>query len=105
LPPPRPPPAPAPAGGAAPARKGTVAIIDDGLGPAAPTAPAQKGAAIPPPTATDGVTLKDGTAIFGRVVKQTPGTFVTIETADGTQHTIPWDRVKEVVVAAPAKTK
>ena len=79
----------------------------------APIAPATAMQSTPPTTGTsaatatanDQVVLKDGTTIRGRVVKQAPGTFVMIETADGTQRTIPWDRVREVVVGPSAKTK
>jgi hypothetical protein len=68
------------------------------------TTAAPKGTPAQTPVATDQVALRDGTIIRGRVVKQTL-TFVTIETAEGAQHTIPWDRVKEVIVAPPAKAK
>jgi prefoldin subunit 5 len=68
------------------------------------TTAAPKGTPAQTPVATDQLALRDGTTIRGRVVKQTL-TFVTIETAEGAQHTIPWDRVKEVVVAPPAKAK
>jgi hypothetical protein len=89
------------------ARKGASApvAIDDGLDAETPIAAAAKGAPLSTAAANDQVLLKDGTTIRGRVVKQAPGTFVTIETADGAQRTIPWDRVREVVVAPPAKTR
>jgi prefoldin subunit 5 len=89
------------------ARKGAASpvVIDDGLGVRPPIAAPPKATLVQAPAATDQVVFRDGTMIRGRVVKQTPGTFVTIETADGAQHTIPWDRVKEVVVAPLAKTK
>ena len=81
-----------------PAGKGTSGpgVIDDGFG-AAPQR------AAPAATPADQVLLKDGTAIRGRVIKQDPGTFVTIETAEGAQRTIPWERVKEVVVVPKAR--
>ncbi len=68
-------------------------------------APAETRGSAPTATTGDQVILKDGTTMRGRVVKQAPGTFVMIEAADGTQRTIPWDRVREVVVAPPAKAK
>ena len=77
----------------------------NGFPAATPHAPIGRPTSMPPggsatTTAVGGdqLLLKDGTTIRGRIVQQTPGTFVTIETADGTQRTIPWDRVKEVVV-------
>jgi hypothetical protein len=89
------------------ARKGAAApaVVDDGFDDGPPTAPGEKRGSAPTATGSDQVVLKDGTTIRGRVVKQAPGTFVMIETADGTQRTIPWDRVREVVVAPPAKTR
>jgi hypothetical protein len=88
-------------------RKGTAApaAADDGLDVEPPIAPAETRGSASTATANDQVILKDGTTIRGRMVEQAPGTFVTIEAADGTQRTIPWDRVREVVVAPPAKTK
>ena len=69
------------------------------------TASAPKPAPTPVPSAVEGVTLKDGTVLQGRILKQVPGTFVTIELADGTQRTLAWDRVSEVVVVRPGKAK
>jgi hypothetical protein len=60
--------------------------------------PPAAGASAATTPASDQVLLKDGTTIRGHVSKQSPGTFVTIEMADGA-HTIPWERVKEVIVA------
>ena len=41
----------------------------------------------------------------GRVLKHEPGTFVTIETPEGAQRTIAWDRVSEVIVGPPKKSR
>ncbi len=88
------------------ARTGASApVLDDGLDAEAPSPTAQRGTSGPTAAANDQVLLKDGTKIRGRVIKQAPGTFVMIETADGTQRTVPWDRVTEVVVAPPPKSK
>lgn len=72
--------------------------IDDGFGP-----PPPRGASVAAGPPGDQVLLKDGTTMRGRVVKQEPGTFVTLETADGAQHTVPWERVREVVVAPKSR--
>jgi hypothetical protein len=54
---------------------------------------------------TDAVFLKGGATVRGKVVKQDPGTFVTVETADGFQHTFPWERVNEVTIVPRKKAK
>lgn len=58
--------------------------------PASPSAPAPTDAK--PAT----VTLKDGTKITGLLKQVRPGEFVIIDTPDGQERTISWDRVREV---------
>lgn len=77
--------------------------------PPAPTAPASTSAAPvaappppPPPAAPKHgiVVLKDRTKLEGNIVRQEPGQFVIIDLADGSEKTIPWDRVSEVDIVA-----
>jgi hypothetical protein len=70
--------------------------------PAAPT-PAPAPAPTPAPAASAGsgvdtVFLKDGSTIKGHIVKQSYGSFVTIQSAAGVM-TIQWDQVDRVVAA------
>jgi hypothetical protein len=44
------------------------------------------------------VALKDGTKITGILKQVQPGQFVIVDTADGAEHTISWDRVSEVSI-------
>ena len=85
------------------ARSATAAAATAGGSTSA--ASATKGPSAQTPAMSDQVVLRSGTTIRGHVIKQTPGTFVTIETPDGTQRTIAWDRVSEVVVGPPVKAK
>ena len=74
--------------------------------PAAPAAAAAPSVAAPSVSSgADQVILKDGTAVRGRVTKHEPGSYVTIETADGAQRTLAWDRVGEVVVGPPKRPR
>ncbi len=80
--------------------------------PQAPTAPASASAAPvaappppppppPPPAPKHGmVVLKDRSKLEGNIVRQEPGQFVIIDLADGSEKTIPWDRVSEVDIVA-----
>jgi hypothetical protein len=54
----------------------------------------------PPPQAKRGVVvLKDGTKVAGILERVEPGQYVIVQTADGGERTISWDRVSEVNVA------
>jgi hypothetical protein len=53
----------------------------------------------PPP---DTVVMVDGTTIVGRVVKQEPGSFVTIALPSGEERTLAWSRIAEVKIAPKA---
>ena len=65
----------------------------------APPGGAPVAASAPPAAAKKGVvTLKDGSKLAGTLEQVQPGQFVVVDTADGAQHTIPWDRVSEVSV-------
>jgi len=66
-----------------------------GGAPVAPSAPPAAGAK------KGVVTLKDGSKLAGTLEQVQPGQFVVVDTADGAQHTIPWDRVSEVSVTGP----
>jgi hypothetical protein len=48
------------------------------------------------------VVLKDRTKVEGALVRQEPGQFVIIALADGTERTIPWERVSEVNITSGA---
>jgi hypothetical protein len=50
----------------------------------------------------DVVTLKDGSTLRGTVVKQEPGKFVVVRTADGKESTLSFDSVARVETSAPA---
>ncbi len=71
----------------------------------APTPVATASGAAAPSSSVDQVVLKDGGIVRGRVLKHEPGTFVTIETPEGAQRTIAWDRVSEVIVGPPKKSR
>jgi hypothetical protein len=78
----------------APGTTAAPAAMPPAAGPSTPAAPQA--------AALDKVVLKDGTIIEGRVMHQAPGSFVVVQAADGRQRTIHWDRVSEVLAAAPA---
>lgn len=50
----------------------------------------------------DEVDLVDGTVLQGRIVQQTPGSLVVIQTDDGRVQSVPWSQVKRVSAMAPA---
>jgi hypothetical protein len=55
----------------------------------------------PPPAPKPGViVLKDKTKVQGNIVRQEPGQYVIIDLPDGSEKTIPWDRISEVNVMA-----
>lgn len=51
--------------------------------------------------ALDEVDLVDGTVLQGRIVQQTPGSLVVIQTDDGRVQSVPWSQVKRVSAMAP----
>jgi len=55
-------------------------------------------AAAPPTAGPDLVLLRDGTRLSGRVLRQEPGQYVLIQTAQG-QQTVPWQEVSRVILA------
>lgn len=56
------------------------------------------------PLPPDEVVLRDGTMIRGQVIREEPGRFVTIETADRRRRTLAWEAIHEVNTA-PADAK
>jgi hypothetical protein len=80
--------------------------------PAGPLDLQQPGAPAPAPApspvvsagaSVDTVFLKDGSTIKGHILKQSPGSFVTIKSAAG-EMTIAWDQVDRVVAGAGGDT-
>jgi len=55
----------------------------------------------PPPAPKPGIiVLKDKTKVQGNIVRQEPGQYVIIDLPDGSEKTIPWDRILEVDIVA-----
>jgi|SRR5579859_3996729 len=74
-------------------------VIAMAIGLAAATIAA--GRAESAPKALDVVDLADGAQIVGVVTHREPGKYVTVVTAAGEQHMIPWVRLKQAAGASP----
>jgi hypothetical protein len=80
-----------------------VAGLVSALIPSAPDrAPAPPVSPAPATLGWDIVVLRDGTTVYGRVLEQTPGSFVVVALPDGRKQTFGWGAIASVSIAPAA---